>query len=188
MRLEAIVTRGLLLQGRSAIGRLSPGRSPVPASTLGAGPRRDGEGLGWGRPARGGPGRPPEAGARPLERSGRDPRWPGWGGGRQRGPAQRLGEPRAPAPPRTHPRTARATTPRDSPLARYLSRGHPPTWPLHCRDPPWRTELRGGTDGSVGAGGGGRTSVLRGRGLSRGGARSLVGPRPLRRVRSRLLA
>lgn len=60
MRLQATVTRRLLVQGRSATGRLSPGWFPVPASTLGgrAGPGRDGETPGWGRRARG-PGRPP---------------------------------------------------------------------------------------------------------------------------------
>ncbi|KAK2121068.1 hypothetical protein P7K49_002454 [Saguinus oedipus] len=51
----------------------------------------------------------------------------------------------------THPFTrrrsslaARATTPQDSPLARYLSRGHPSIWPLHFRDTTLRTELRRG--------------------------------------------
>lgn len=48
MRFEATVTRRLLLQGRSAIERLSPGRFPVPASTL-----RDEAEAGWGDPGLG---------------------------------------------------------------------------------------------------------------------------------------
>lgn len=73
-------------------------------------------------------------------------------------------------------RGPRATTPRDSPLARYLSPGHPPTWPLHFRDTTLRAEPRGGTEGSLEADGGGRTSGLRCRSLSPGGAGSLVRP------------
>lgn len=186
MRLEAFVTRGVLLTG--SIGDWATELGSVPSSCLdpgeGAGPRRDGETPGgWGAA----PERPPRG---ELERSGRDPRLTRLKGA----PAAALSRgsaspgPPAPAPPLTHPRTARATTPRGSPLARYLSRGHPPTWPLHFRDTTLRTELRGGTEGNVGADGGGRTSVLQVLGLSRGGARSLVEPRPLRRARPRLRA
>lgn len=67
MRFEAIVTRRLLLQGRSAIGRLSPGRFPVPASTLGGQGR-----AGWGDPKLGQAGSGAPGGLRRLGRDHRE--------------------------------------------------------------------------------------------------------------------
>ncbi|XP_043420241.1 spidroin-2-like [Prionailurus bengalensis] len=68
-------------RGRAEAGWGGPGLGQA-----GSGGPREASG-GWGAATE----RPP---GRKLERSGRDPRWPGWGGGRQRGPAQTLGEPR----------------------------------------------------------------------------------------------
>lgn len=85
--------------------------------------------------------------------------------------------PQALTPPLTHPRTARYHFSGFVCLAGCLSRGHPATWPLHFRDMTLCAELRGGTEGSMEASGGRRTS---GQGLSRGGATSFVGPRPQR--------
>lgn len=120
----------------------------------------------------------------------------GWGetpGGQVGSPGQnrdagrrsegRPGEPPALTPPLTHPRPARTTTPRGSLLAGYLSRGHPPTWPLHFRDTTLRVDLRGGTERRMEARGGGRTSGLPCGGLSGGGARAPLGHAPTRGLR-----
>lgn len=103
---------------------------------------------------------------------------------------RRRGEPPTPAftPPRAHLRTARTPSTRDSPLARYLFEGHPPTWPLYFRATTLRPDLRGGTEGSREADGGWRTSGLPCLGLSQGGARSRIGPRPLSGPRPTVLS
>lgn len=162
-----------------SLGEWAAESRQVPSSSAhpgGIGPRRGGSPRGWGRPERlrgecpGWLGRDPGVQARS----------PGPDGGHR--PARRGGSASLGPRPSLLPsltRGPRATTPRDSPLAGYLSPGHPATWPLHFRDTTLCAELRGGTEGSMEAGGGGRTSGLPCYSLSRGGARSFVRPRPL---------
>ena len=194
-----------LLQGRPANGRLGPGGSPGPPPTWGGiAPNRGGETLRLEQVGSGAPGELPEVGAGPRSGSRGKPRagWgetpggqadsvgPGRAGNSNSDPERRRGEPPTPTftPPLTHLRTARTSSTRDSPLARYLSWGHPPTWPLYFRATTLRPELRGGTEWIQGADGGGRTSGLPCLGLSRGGARSHVGPRPLAGPRPTVLS
>lgn len=173
-----------------------PWRVPRSSPYLGGiAPNRGGETLRLGQVGSGAPGelrrlgRGPGAASRGKPRAGwgetpggqADRVGPGRAGDSNSDPERRRGEPPTPAftPPLTHLRTARTSSTRDSPLARYLSWGHPPTWPLYFRATTLRPELRGGTEGIQEADGGGRTSGLPCLGLSRGGARSHVGPRPL---------
>lgn len=116
-----------------------------------------------------GPGRPPEAGAR-VGSGARDAALTGGSAG-----------PRPRPRPRSSPHSPAGRARYHS--SRFASRPVPlpgspsnmaPSLPGH--DLP--TGPRGGAERSTKAGGGGRTSGLPRRGPSRGGARSLVGPRP----------
>lgn len=94
------------------------------------------------------------------------------------------GDPRPPSFAPSLTRGPRATFPQDSPLAQYLSRGHPSTWPLYFRG---TTSLAGPTETRHGARRraeaealpvGPSVASLRRRSPELSPARPVVGPRP----------